>query len=673
VSFTIAWPQSSRLIPLTAQSIGIVLLQPESPATVVAKQLVARPPEGQGTTVVSFVDLAPGELIARVGAYPNLDGSGTPQATGQVLVLIQAGMTTSATLTMKSTVDRIGVSPTGPIALYTGDTAELIATAYDTANRIVLCSASTWTWAVDNESVVRIAAASPTATLTGVGDGTGTVTVTEGESGKSGQVSVEVVTPAPDLMVSPTSLDFGTTETQKTFTVSNVGTADLSWSCSAPAAASWVTTLSPTSGVLAPGASAPVTVGVSRSGLVVGTYTTSVIVVDNGGGGSRIVDLLVTVPNQPPVINTLTVSPEDVGPGGTATVTCSASDPDGDPLTYEWTASDGTITGWGASVTWTAPSPAGTYTITCVVRDGRGGTATQSVPVSVSVVPNHPPVINSLTVSPQNVGPGDTATVTCSASDPDGDPLTYEWTASDGTITGSDASVTWTAPPATGTYVVTCTVDDGRGGTATQSVPVGVMIQAPDLRVSPASLDFGTTETQKTFTVSNVGTADLSWSCSVPSGAAWVTTLSPTSGVLAAGASAPVTVEVSRSGLVGGTYTTSVVVVDQGGGGSRSVDLLVTVPNRPPVISSLTVSPQDVGPGGTATVTCSASDPDGDPLTYQWTAPGGTFTGSGASVTWTAPPATGTYVVTCTVDDGQGGTATQSVPVYVSASEIVIQ
>ena len=41
---------------------------------------------------------------------------------------------------------------------------------------------------------------------------------------------------------------------------------------------------------------------------------------------------------------------------------------------------------------------------------------------------NHSPIIHSLTVVPDTLGPGDSTLVTCDASDPDGDTLVYDWT-----------------------------------------------------------------------------------------------------------------------------------------------------------------------------------------------------------------------------------------------------
>ena len=64
-------------------------------------------------------------------------------------------------------------------------------------------------------------------------------------------------------------------------------------------------------------------------------------------------------------------------PGESVRVRATASDPDGDPLTYEWSATAGRITGTGATVTFdsTGMTPPASATVTVRVSDGRGGTA----------------------------------------------------------------------------------------------------------------------------------------------------------------------------------------------------------------------------------------------------------------------------------------------------------
>jgi hypothetical protein len=173
--------------------------------------------------------------------------------------------------------------------------------------------------------------------------------------------------------------------------------------------------------------------------------------------------------NSPPIIYSLTPSVSSLGPGASCTVSCSASDPNGDTLIYAWSVSGGAITGTGNIVTWTAPLTEGNYTITATVSDGRGGEDSESGTVSVV---NTPPSIASLTPSATSLEPGESCTITCNASDADGDTLSYTWSASDGAITGAGSSVTWTVPLTEGGYIISVTVSDGRGGEDSESCVV---------------------------------------------------------------------------------------------------------------------------------------------------------------------------------------------------------
>ena len=97
--------------------------------------------------------------------------------------------------------------------------------------------------------------------------------------------------------------------------------------------------------------------------------------------------------------------------------------------------------------------------------------------------------------------------------------------------------------------------------------------------------------------------------------------------------------------------------------------------NEAPVITSLTANPVSVVPGETSNITCVASDPDDDTLTYSWTVTGGTISGVGSTVTWIAPSVAGTFTISVTVDDGEGGTdtGTVSVPVVVATGSISVE
>jgi len=87
--------------------------------------------------------------------------------------------------------------------------------------------------------------------------------------------------------------------------------------------------------------------------------------------------------------------------------------------------------------------------------------------------------------------------------------------------------------------------------------------------------------------------------------------------------------------------------------------------NRPPYIESLRAAPSVIGQAGTAVIECVASDPDGDELSYQWSAKRGRIWGQGSAVKWTAPDACGDCIVTVTVTDSKGAKISQSVTIKV--------
>ena len=87
--------------------------------------------------------------------------------------------------------------------------------------------------------------------------------------------------------------------------------------------------------------------------------------------------------------------------------------------------------------------------------------------------------------------------------------------------------------------------------------------------------------------------------------------------------------------------------------------------NRPPTVKAR-CEPCTVEVGRSSTVTADAQDPDGDALAYRWSAPAGRFANpSDRQTIWTAPDQEGPVPVTVTVDDGKGGTASDSVTIQV--------
>jgi large repetitive protein len=140
----------------------------------------------------------------------------------------------------------------------------------------------------------------------------------------------------------------------------------------------------------------------SRPSSQTGSFSVALRVTDGAGdpnaGGDGIEDVRLSVktvnvlmPNQNPTATdiTFTSQPPNNGNlpyvGQTIAMSGSGSDPDGDPVTYEWNFGDGG-TATGQSVTH-AYSSRGAKSVTLTVRDNRGGTASRGETVTVNALP----------------------------------------------------------------------------------------------------------------------------------------------------------------------------------------------------------------------------------------------------------------------------------------------
>jgi outer membrane protein OmpA-like peptidoglycan-associated protein len=206
--------------------------------------------------------------------------------------------------------------------------------------------------------------------------------------------------------------------------------------------------------------------------------------------------VLASINHPPTAICSASGSTVSAGSGLDVAIRGQASDPDSDPLTYSWTATGGSVEGSGPEASWNSSGvAAGSYTVSLRVDDGRGGVADCSTDVHVEAAPNRRPMINC-SVDHTSVNAGELVLVTAVASDPDGDPLTFSWSASGGKIIGSGASVHLdTAGLSSGQYAVTGSVSDDRGGTADCTADVDA--RAPtelELRLALHSIYFPTAQ-----------------------------------------------------------------------------------------------------------------------------------------------------------------------------------
>ena len=196
-----------------------------------------------------------------------------------------------------------------------------------------------------------------------------------------------------------------------------------------------------------------------------------------------------TLAPPPPVTLACSASPQSVFPGEPVTVTATAGtlDPK-DHVIYTWSGTGVTGNGTTATVA-TANLAPGQYTVQCGVKEGKPGkeglkpweAATGSA--SFTVKEFEPPTI-SCSANPSTIKPGDTATITSVGVSPQNRPLTYSYSATAGTVTGSGTTAEYSSAGApTGAVGITCNVSDDKGHSASGSA--NLTIVAPVVPPAP--------------------------------------------------------------------------------------------------------------------------------------------------------------------------------------------
>ncbi len=92
-----------------------------------------------------------------------------------------------------------------------------------------------------------------------------------------------------------------------------------------------------------------------------------------------------------------------------------------------------------------------------------------------------------------------------------------------------------------------------------------------------------------------------------------------------------------------------------------------------PVIKSINVSPDTVSVDGTAMIQLVVTDVDDEDLVYYYTTNGGSISGVGDTVTWTAPEEVGVYFARVLIVDNDGNQANDSVSLVVVKNDSTSQ
>jgi hypothetical protein len=391
-------------------------------------------------------------------------------------------------------------------------------------------------------------------------------------------------------------------------------------------------------------------------------------VVSDGRGGSASGTVTVTVvaPNTAPVATNDTATVVG-GSSVTVNVVANDSDPDGDPLTVSavGTPAHGTATIVSASSIQYVPAAgySGSDSFTYTISDGRGGTASATVQVTVTP-PNSPPTASNDTVS---VAEDSSVTLNVLANDrdPDGDTLTVTSVTQPqhGTATQVSSSHVRYNPSLNyhGSDSFTYTVSDGKGGTATGTVQVTVT----PVNDPPVAQPDTATVPEDGSVVINVVANDTD----VDGDTLTVTAVGQPSHGTATKVSATSVQYVPAANYNGSDSFTYTISDGNGATATALVQVTVTAVNDAPVAvaDSLTL-PEDSS--ATLNVIANDTDADGDSLTVS--AVGQPAHGTAAKVSATsvqyvpAPNFNGADSFTYTVSDGKGGTATGTVQVTVT-------
>ena len=370
---------------------------------------------------------------------------------------------------------------------------------------------------------------------------------------------------------------------------------------------------------------------------------------------------------------------QSVNTGATVQLDGSASsDPEQDPLTYQWTFST-MPTGSTATLSdATAVNPTftadvdGVYTLTLIVNDGALDSTPDEVIITAGAA-NSPPVANA--GPDQSVNTGATVQLDGSASsDPEQDPLTYQWTFSTmpagSTATLSDATAvnpTFIAD-LDGVYTLALVVNDG----TQDSTPDEVTVTASAAN-SPPVANAGP---DQNVTVGDTVSLDGSASSDADSDPlTYLWSLSSLPAGSQASLSDPSAVDPTFTADVEGTYTATLVVND--GTVDSPADEVMIVASAANAVPVADAGPdQEVTVGEMVMVDGSAStDADGDPLTYRWTMtsrPADSMAeltdADMAMASFTADKA-GEYVLTLVVNDGQSDSQPDSVVVVAEPAD----
>ena len=363
---------------------------------------------------------------------------------------------------------------------------------------------------------------------------------------------------------------------------------------------------------------------------------------------------ITSIDDAPTADNQSVVTDEDTA----ANITLSGADADGDTITFNVLTppTNGTLTGATPNLVYTPNANFnGTDSFTFEASDG----ALNSAPATVSITVN--PINDAPTADPASViiDEDGSAVVTLTANDPDGDTLTFSVVTqpTNGVLSGTAPNLTYTPnPDFEGTDSFTFEVTDGTVTSAVETISITVTA----VNDAPTSDDQAVVTDEDTAANITLTGADVDGDT-----ISFSVLTQPTSGTLSGTAPNLVyTPNADFNGADSFTFETSDGTLSSTVG---TVSITVNPINDAPTADPGAVT---LNEDGSAVVTLTANDPDGDTLTFNVvTQPtNGTLTGAAPNLTYTPnPDFEGTDSFTFEVTDGTVTSAVETISITVTA------
>jgi len=399
------------------------------------------------------------------------------------------------------------------------------------------------------------------------------------------------------------------------------------------------------------------------SDLLEGVYTFILTVTDDDGltASDKVMVTVKLIVNEAPMAD----AGSDIHiilPVNATQLNGSGTDPEGNPLTFEWQQignepSNATISDAFIANPIVSDLLVGTYSFRLTVTDDKGLTSTDDVDVVVDSIGNIFPIVYA-GLDTTLILPTDSTQLNGSATDEDGIIIGYEWSQ-----VGNDPSIAIISDPTIlnplitgmieGTYTFRLSAIDDNGDSSFDEVSIFVVDTNNHAPIADAGLDIELTLPQDSTFLSGIGTdvdgtiISYSWD-----------QLGDTPSI--ANISDSTVVDPLISGLIEGIYTFVLTVTDDDG--AIDTDTVLVVVNPIILYAPIANAGEDINlifPTDSVEVNGSATDADGTIVSYHWEQSGITPSVATISDTTIANPIIsdlifGTYTFILTVTDNDG-------------------